>query len=56
MTSAAWFWTILVFALVFGFIPDPTGPSARWFCAGRSLVWVALLGLLGWAIFGAPIK
>lgn len=54
MTAGQWFWIIYVIIVVFcGVINWPF--SDRRF-AGTSLAILVLLGLLGWGIFGPPIR
>ena len=56
MSAGIWFWIIYVLCVLFGAWVDwPQSPEARW-PFGRTLVIFVLLGLLGWGIFGPPIK
>ncbi len=55
MTAAIWFWIFYVISLVFGggwywhnTGSQPFGPYA--------LMFYILIGLLGWGVFGAPIR
>jgi hypothetical protein len=55
MSAAIWFWLIWVFSLLFGGFwywrtpgSQPFGPYA--------LVFYILTGLLGWGVFGQPIR
>jgi len=56
MTAAIWFWIFFVISLVFSggwywrntATLQPFGPF--------SLIFFILIGLLGWGIFGAPIR
>ena len=55
MAAAIWFWLVYVFALLGGIgwywrVPtsQPFGPYA--------LVFFILIGLLGWGVFGSPIR
>lgn len=49
----AWFWVILVLAVLFGGWAGVTdSPGAR---RGLSLVLIVLLALLGWSVFGSPL-
>lgn len=57
MDAGIWFWLIYVLTAL-GFIGSTrTGESWRgvW-VAGGSIVIFVLLGLLGWGVFGSPIK
>lgn len=55
MTAGIWFWIFFVISLVFGGgwywrnpASQPFGPYA--------LIFYVLIGLLGWGVFGAPIR
>jgi hypothetical protein len=55
MTTSILFWVLMLISLVFGFASwrgaaGPYGP------AGNSLLLFILLLLLGWQVFGAPIR
>lgn len=51
------FWILMLLWLVFGFVmwrsPATIGPYGPW---GNSLLLFILLLLLGWSVFGAPVK
>jgi hypothetical protein len=52
MSAAIWFWIIYVIALLFcGWVMWPVGMAS-----GPVVVVFVLIGLLGWGVFGAPIK
>ena len=55
MSSSILFWIIFIIAFVFGGLGFNRTPEGRW-TAGFSLVLWVLLGLLGWRVFGAPIR
>ncbi len=53
MTAGQWFWIIYVICCVFGgYLAYPYGGRAL----GVSVVGMVLFGLLGWGVFGAPLK
>ena len=54
MGAGNWFWIIYVICLIFGLYCSWDRNNLRPF--GQSLVIMILLGLLGWGIFGPPIK
>lgn len=51
------FWILMLITLIFGYIVNfragVLGPVGPW---GNTLLWWILFLLLGWAVFGAPIK
>jgi hypothetical protein len=57
MTFALLFWILMLFWLLYGFFynsnPAALGPYG-W--AGNSLLLFILLGILGWGLFGAPVR
>lgn len=57
MTLQIWFWLFYVLSLIFGFwteyIPGQAYPYPRGF---RHLLFYILIGILGWHVFGSPIK
>jgi hypothetical protein len=55
MTMGLLFWILMVIWLVFGLVQAGgfVGPYGPW---GHSLLLFILLLLLGWQVFGAPIK
>ncbi len=55
MSPGIWFWIIYVVVGLFGgFYGFTNGTDRRWF--GGGLVVFALVGLLGWGVFGPPIR
>jgi hypothetical protein len=56
MTLSILFWVLyivfLIFSLWTGYVPDQPYPFTRW---GGSVVIFILVGILGWAVFGAPV-
>ena len=59
MPAGLWFWIIYVLCLVLGLgLNWPANPGDRnaWRPFGSNLVVLILLGLLGWGVFGPPIK
>ncbi len=56
MSAGIWFWIIYVICILFcGFLYYPFGDDVRRH-GGVSLIILVLIGLLGWGIFGPPIK
>ncbi len=54
MSAAIWFWIIYVVCLVFHGYGEMSAPNGwGW---PRSIVFFVLIGLLGWGIFGPPIR
>lgn len=53
MSIALLFWILMIFWLVFGLYAGPR--PFNWTVAGGSLLLFILLGILGWAVFGAAI-
>lgn len=57
MLISTLFWIIWLICLIFGGVGVfRSADDNRWYGGGFSLVVWVLLGLLGWATFGAPIK
>jgi hypothetical protein len=57
MTLQVWFWIIYVLALIFGWFGYYTaGQPFPWPRFGGHFVFWVLIGVLGWAVFGAPVK
>lgn len=56
MTLQVWFWIFMVIGLVFGtwINYDPQRPWFRW--GGGHLLIFILLAILGWQVFGSPVK
>jgi hypothetical protein len=56
VTLGLLFWLIMLITLVFGLLVAwPRAPEAR-YAFGGSLLWWLLLLLVGWAVFGAPLR
>lgn len=56
MAAGIWFWIIFVVSVVCcGVISWPISGECRR-CVGVSLVIMILIGLLGWGVFGPPIR
>ncbi len=57
MGLSVWFWVLMVISLVFGlwsgYNPGQPYTFRNW---GGSILLFVLLGLLGWAVFGGPVK
>jgi hypothetical protein len=59
MPAGLWFWLIWVILFLFGgFLSWPTNPADRnaWRPFGVTFIILILIGLLGWGIYGPPIK
>jgi len=59
MSAAIWFWILFVVTLVFGvFIQNPWRPAGgpNWAPFGGWLILFVLIGILGWGVFGPPIR
>lgn len=57
MTISTLFWAVWLLCLIFGGVGAfRSEPAGRWYGGGFSLVVWVLLGLLGWSVFGSPIK
>lgn len=55
MSAGIWFWLIYVICLLFGgWFGYSTGGDRRYI--GGGLVIFVLVGLVGWAVFGPPLK
>jgi hypothetical protein len=50
MSIGLLFWILMVIWIVLGIVPEPTG--VRYWNAGRTVILVVLLFLLGWHNFG----
>lgn len=56
MPAGIWFWLIYVICVLFGVWAEwPNDPNGFRPFGGRVIVFV-LLGLLGWGVFGSPLK
>jgi hypothetical protein len=53
MSVGIWFWVIFVLGVVFWgwIVATPNAPYAPY----HPIVWLILIGLLGWGVFGPPI-
>ncbi len=57
MTLAVWFWGFYVISLVFGLYSDYVpGQPYPYNHGARSLLFYVLVGILGYAVFGGPVK
>ena len=60
MSAAIWFWLIFVLVGIFGIFMQnpwrPAGPNYPWAPFGSWLITFILIGILGWGIFGPPIR
>lgn len=59
MPAGIWFWIIYVICAIFGMFfnwPAEPGTPWSWRPFGWSIVLLILIGLLGWGIFGPPIR
>lgn len=54
MSMGILFWVLMIVSLIFGFLGHRLG-GAYGPIGNNLLLWI-LLALLGWAVFGAPIK
>lgn len=57
MTLAVWFWILMVVWLVFGFWTGytPGQPYTYRHWGGNALLFI-LFAILGWGVFGTPVK
>ncbi len=58
MPKGVLFWVVYLICLIFSmycYWPD-TSAGGRWQPVGGSLAIFVMLGLLGWAVFGAPVQ
>ena len=56
MTIALLFWILMIVTLAFGLLLAwPRAPEQR-YVFGGSLLWWLLLFLLGWGVFGPPLR
>jgi hypothetical protein len=56
MSAGLWFWLLYVICLVFGLWAVWPNDRAQIRPLGGQLVIFILLGLLGWGVFGPPIR
>lgn len=56
MTLDVWFWVLMLLYVLFGVWRDydSPGPWYRW--GGAHLFHVLLLRVIGWRVFGSPVK
>lgn len=55
MSAGIWFWLIYVLVGLFGGYWSFANPNDRRYFGG-GLVLYALIGLLGWGVFGSPLR
>lgn len=59
MSAGIWFWIIyVIFVLLGGFLwwPRAAGGPDRFYPFGGYLIVMVLIGLVGWGVFGPPIR
>lgn len=56
MSAGIWFWIIYVVIGVFGFYLGYTSPATDRRMGGALLLIFILVGLVGWGVFGPPIR
>jgi len=58
MAAGIWFWILFVITLIFGLWGmNPWRPAGTpWAPFGGWLVLFILIGILGWGVFGPPIR
>ncbi len=58
MSAGVWFWIIYVLVAVLGCFLNWPGqaPGTNWRPFGWTVVELILFGLLGWGVFGPPIR
>ena len=56
MSIGVLFWVIWVVALIFGSLGVYRSPAEERWVVGGSLLFYVLTGLLGYQVFGSPIK
>jgi len=61
MSANIWFWILWVLTLVFGiFVQNPwrpnNSPSYPWAPFGSWLILFILIGIVGWGVYGPPIR
>lgn len=54
MSAGIWFWLVYVICVIFGGVINYPFSDRR--LAGTSLIVLILIGLLGWGVFGPPIR
>jgi hypothetical protein len=55
MAAGIWFWIVFVIIGLFGGMWGFTSPCDRRWLGGSFVVYI-LIGLLGWGVFGPPIR
>jgi hypothetical protein len=56
MSRELLFWVLYIVALVFGFWSDWPASGGSYRPLGARVLFFVLIGLLGWAVFGAAIR
>jgi len=58
MAAGIWFWILFVITLIFGIWGmNPWRPAGQtWAPFGGWLILFVLIGILGWGVFGPPIR
>jgi hypothetical protein len=58
MSANIWFWLLWVLTLIFGgWSMNPWQPAPQsWAPFGSWLILFILIGILGWGVFGSPIR
>ena len=58
MTLGIAFWIVFLLWVILGWLPVPSSPpqAATLWPTARNILLVILLLILGWGVFGAPIK
>lgn len=58
MAKGSWFWVIFVLLALLGLLFSWPGHPyySPWFGLGWTLIVLLLIGIIGWAVFGPPVK
>ena len=61
MSAGIWFWLIFVLVGIFGIFVQspwrgPNTPAYPWAPFGSWIILFILIGILGWGVFGPPIR